>query len=136
MDNRCTSQKNMTLILGIYYIVISIIVTLFQLALAFGAPLGKYANGGKFPGSLPKNMRFLPFIQIAILWFFLYIVLIKTEMIGNHPNAIGSIGIWFVVFFFFLGSIMNLITPSKPERMVWGPVNVLTFIGVLFIAIL
>lgn len=126
----------MTYILGIYFIIISVIVTLFQLALAFGAPLGKFANGGKFPGSLPKNMRFLPFIQIAILWFFVYIVSIESNIISNQPSALGSIGIWFVVAFFFLGAILNLSTPSKPERMVWGPVNVITFIAVLLIAIL
>jgi len=126
----------MTFILGIYYIAITIIVTIFQLALAFGAPLGKFANGGKFPGSLPKNMRFVPLIQIAILWFFLYIVLIETNIIINQISAIGSIGIWFVLAFFFMGSVLNLITPSKPERMVWGPVNVLTFIAILLIAIL
>ena len=91
----------MTYILGIYFIVISVIVTLFQLALAFGAPLGKFANGGRFPGSLPKNMRFLPFIQIAILWFFVYIVSIESNIISNQPSALGSIGIWFVVAFFF-----------------------------------
>jgi hypothetical protein len=126
----------MILALGIYYIVISVIVTIFQLALAFGAPLGNFANGGKYPGRLPKNMRFLPFIQIAILGVFLYIVLIQTKIISNQPTAIGSIGIWFVVVFFFLGSILNLSTPSKPERMVWGPINVITFIAVLLIAIL
>jgi hypothetical protein len=125
----------MIYILGVYYLIISIIVTVFQLALAFGAPLGKFANGGKFPGALPKNMRFLPFIQLAILWFFLYIVMIETNMISNQPTAIGSIGIWFVVVFFFFGSILNLSTPSKPERIVWGPINVLTFIAVLLIAI-
>jgi len=81
-------------------------------------------------------MRFMPFIQIAILWFFLYIVLIETNIISNQSSALGSIGIWFVVVFFFLGSILNLITPSKPERMVWGPTNVLTFIAVLLIALL
>lgn len=126
----------MILALGIYYIVISVIVTIFQLALAFGAPLGNFANGGKYPGRLPKNMRFLPFIQIAILGVFLYIVLIQTKIISNQPTAIGSIGIWFVVVFFFLGSILNLSTPSKQERMVWGPINVITFIAVLLIAIL
>ena len=126
----------MTYILVIYFFVISVIVTLFQLALAFGAPLGKFANGGKFPGSLPKNMRFLPFIQIVILWLFVYIVSIESNIISNQPSALGSIGIWFVVAFFFLGSILNLSTPSKPERIVWGPVNVITFIAVLLIAIL
>ena len=115
---------------------ISCIVTIFQLALAFGAPLGKFANGGKFPGRLPKNMRFLPLIQIVILWFFTYIVLIESNIINNQPTPIGSIGIWFVVAFFFLGSILNLSTPSKPERIVWGPINVLTLIAVLLIAIL
>jgi hypothetical protein len=126
----------MTSILGYYYVVITIIVIIFQLALACGAPLGKFANGGKFPGSLPKKMRFIPFIQIAILLLFLFIVLIETKLIDHQFLALGSIGIWFVVVFFFLGSILNIITPSKPERVVWAPINLLTFAAVLIIAIL
>ncbi|MDP2424918.1 MAG: hypothetical protein Q8M70_00975 [bacterium] len=125
----------MNVVLGTYYLIISILVTIFQLALFFGAPLGKYAMGGKFPERLPKHMRFIPLIQIMILWFFVYVVLIKTNLIDNQPSSIGSIGIWFVVAFFSLGSVMNLITPSKPERMVWGPINVLTLIAVILIAI-
>jgi hypothetical protein len=126
----------MNTILGTYYLVITIIVVLFQLALAFGAPLGKFAMGGKFPDKLPKHMRFVPLIQIIILVFFLYVVLIQTNLVSDQPLVIGSIGIWVVVVFFFLGSILNIITPSKPERMIWGPINVLTFIAVLLIAIL
>jgi hypothetical protein len=41
------------LIFAYIFIVLTVIITLFQLALAFGAPLGEFTLGGKFPGSLP-----------------------------------------------------------------------------------
>jgi hypothetical protein len=37
------------------YIVLTIFVAVFQLALIFGAPLGEYTLGGRYPGKLPTN---------------------------------------------------------------------------------
>ena len=126
----------MPTILAIYFIIIAVIVTGFQIALAFGAPLGAYTLGGRYPGALPKRMRWAAAVQILILWVFVYIVAVKVDMLPNHPDIIGSVGIWVVVAFFIFGSITNLSSPSKPERRLWGPINVLTFIATLAIAIL
>lgn len=122
--------------LGIYFIVVSVIVSVFQVALGLGAPLGEFTLGGKYPGKLPKNIRLLTIIQIIILWVFAYIVSVKSLLLKNQPTQIGNIGIWFVVVFFLLGSVMNGSSPSKKERYLWGPVNVMTFIATLLIAIL
>lgn len=125
----------MKLILVYYFVLISVIVTLFQFALALGAPLGSYTLGGKFEKSIPKKMRWLPIVQVIILWFFVYIVLNKAEIISTLPNIVSSVVIWIVCLFFLLGSLANLSSPSKPERILWGPINVLTFVAILLLAI-
>ncbi len=43
------------------------LVILFQLALAFGAPWGSLAMGGRFPGKFPPAMRVAALVQIVIL---------------------------------------------------------------------
>ncbi len=48
---------------------LALIITLFQAALAFGAPLGDFTLGGKYPGQLPVKMRIAAAAQIAILLF-------------------------------------------------------------------
>ncbi|MFP4187204.1 MAG: hypothetical protein ACLFSU_03425 [Acholeplasmataceae bacterium] len=126
----------MVMVLGIYFLVVSIVVTCFQVAIFFGAPLGAYTLGGKYPGVLPKDKRILALIQVVVLWGFVYIVLVESNILGSGVETVGSVGIWFVVVFFLLGSIANLTSQSKPERLLWGPVNVLTFLAVLLIAVL
>ncbi|MBU9713340.1 hypothetical protein [Evansella tamaricis] len=121
--------------LAIYFFVVAAIVTGFQISLALGAPLGAFTLGGKFPGKLPKKMRFAAIIQILILLLFTYFVALKADIISTHPDYIGVIGIWIVTVFFLFGSIVNVSSPSKPERLLWGPINVLTFVACLLIAL-
>ncbi len=45
------------------------------------------------------------------------------------------IAIWFVVAFFVLGAIANLTTPSRGERLLWGPANVAMLLAVILIAL-
>jgi hypothetical protein len=125
----------MVTVLGIYFLLVSIVVTCFQVAILFGAPLGAYTLGGIYPGTLPKNKRILALIQILVLWVFTYIVLVESNIMRSGVERIASIGIWFVFAFFFLGSIANMSSKSRPERLIWGPVNVLTCLAVLLIAL-
>jgi hypothetical protein len=104
------------------------IVALFQLSLALGAPWGEYTMGGRFPGQLPPKMRIAALIQIIILFVLAWIVLLKSGLAFGQFYPIGKIGIWFVVAFFVIGSILNLATPSKKERILWGPVNILLLV--------
>ncbi|MBS3990665.1 MAG: hypothetical protein KGZ51_01205 [Erysipelothrix sp.] len=118
----------MATIIGVYFIIISICVSIFQLALALKAPLGSYTLGGKHEGVLPKPLRIAALIQIGILWGFVYIVSSASNLIKNQPTFVSNVLIWFVVVFFFFGTIMNLSSSSKKERNLFGPINLITFV--------
>ena len=119
----------------VIFLTLCAIVALFQLALALGASWGEYTMGGRFPGKLPTKMRIAAVIQIIILLGIVFIVLIKSGWALSQFYSIGRIGIWFVAAFFVLGSILNLSTPSKGERAIWGPVNILLLITSLIVAL-
>jgi hypothetical protein len=125
---------NMTFAVVIF-LTLCAIVALFQLALALGAPWGEYTVGGRFPGKLPPKMRIAALIQIIILLGMAFIVLINSGWAFSQLYSIGRIGIWFVAAFFVLGSILNLSTPSKGERAIWGPVNILLLITSITVAL-
>jgi hypothetical protein len=108
---------------------------LFQLALALGAPLGEYTLGGRFPGTLPPKIRVAALAQILVMVLFAFIVLVRVGLIFGELYTISRVAIWFVVGFFVLGSLANLSTPSKRERLVWGPVNVLLLMVTIVIAL-
>ena len=117
------------------FLILSVIAALFQLALALGAPWGEYAMGGRFPGQLPVKMRIAALFQIVILLGIAFIVWTRSGLAFNQYYAFSKIAIWFVVAFFTLGSILNLLTPSKGERLVWGPVNLVLLAISIFVAL-
>jgi hypothetical protein len=111
------------------------ITALFQLALALGAPWGEYTMGGRFPGKLPMQLRIAALVQIIILLAFTLIVLMRSGLAFSQFYHIGRTAIWFVVAFFVLGSTLNLATPSKKERAIWGPVNILLLTTSIVVAL-
>ena len=117
------------------FIALTIMIAIFQLALAFGAPLGEYTMGGKFPGKLPIKMRVAALVQIIILLFFDFVVITKAGMAFDQYHNVGRIGIWFIVAFFVFGSFVNLSSPSRKEKIVMGPANIIALISTLVVAI-
>jgi hypothetical protein len=117
------------------YIVLTVFVAVFQLALIFGAPWGEYTLGGRYPGKLPTNIRIAAVVQIFILVFFAVIVMARSGLAFSGIDNLGRIGIWFVVAFFVLGTVMNLSSPSKKEKMVMGPLNVTALASTTIIAL-
>ena len=112
----------------------NLVAVLFQLALALGAPWGEYAMGGKYPGKFPTTIRVAAVIQLLILAFFGMIGLIRSGLILGSFYDFSTNAIWFVVGFFVLGTIMNLITPSKKERNIWAPITFILLLSSLGIA--
>lgn len=110
------------------------IVIIFQGCLAAGAPWGQASMGGKYPGKYPKNMRFVAVLNMLILAFMAALVLSEAGVMFPQLNSISGIGIWVVVVFFVLGTVMNTITPSKIER-IWAPVALIQLITSLIIAL-
>jgi len=110
-------------------------VVLFQFALALGAPWGEMTLGGKFPGRLPPRVRIAALIQIVVLTFIALIVLTRAGVVFNQYSAIAKPAIWGVVVLNLVGAILNTITPSKKERMLWAPVAIVLLICATYVAV-
>ena len=110
-------------------------VVAFQLALALGAPWGEMAMGGKFPGRLPPRMRIAALVQIVVLVFIALIVLTRAGVILDEFSSLSKSVIWAVVVFSLIGAILNTITPSKKERMLWAPVSLVLLICATYVAV-
>jgi hypothetical protein len=111
------------------------VVVLFQLALALGAPWGRYAMGGAFPGVYPPPMRVAAVVQIAILAGVALIVLARADLVLPQWRRASRWLVWVVVAFLGVGVVLNLITPSPMERLIWAPVAVILFLAGLRVAL-
>lgn len=105
--------------------ILLLLVALFQLCLACGAPWGSLAMGGKYPGKLPFRLRIAALVQLVLLAFIALIIFIRAGMMLPDYLDSSRMAIWGVVAFMSISSILNLITPSKWERRIWAPVVLL-----------
>lgn len=110
------------------------VTVIFQLGLAIGMPWGELAMVGKFPGRFPPTMRIAAVVQIILLIIITVAVLTRAGIVFNELIQFSKYSIWFVVAFCLVGSILNTITPSKKERMLWAPVNFLLLACSLVVA--
>lgn len=118
---------------GIVYVILNLIVIIFQLGLALGMPWGAASMGGKFPGKYPPKMRLVASINILLLTFFSLVVMVEARLMDNiiaYTNYL----IWVIVAFSIIGVILNSITPSKIER-IWAPLALIQLITSLIIAL-
>ncbi|GAA3269974.1 hypothetical protein GCM10017707_02950 [Paenarthrobacter aurescens] len=106
-------------------------LAVFQVALAAGAPLGRFAWGGKHE-VLPQKLRVGSVVSIALYALFGYTALAKA---GLAPVLVSEpfthIFMWVLTAYFAVGVFMNAISRSKPERFVMTPVALV--LAVLFL---
>ena len=110
------------------------IVIIFQGCLAAGVPWGAASMGGRYPGKYPPKMRIVAVLNMLILGFIAAVVLSRANLLFPQLDSISRIGIWVIVAYFIIGTIMNMISPSKVER-IWVPVTLIQLISSLIVAI-
>lgn len=98
---------------AIVFTVLTGIVIIFQGCLAAGVPWGEASMGGKYPGKYPPKMRVVAIINMMLLGFINAIVLSKADLLFPLLKSVSNIGIWFIVAFFAIGTVMNIITPVR-----------------------
>jgi len=97
-------------------------LAVFQGALILGAPIGKYAWGGRHT-VLPTNLRIGSMISIVLYAIFIVIVLDKVAVFTVFKDsAIANTGSWILAVYFFIGVLMNGISRSKSERNLMTPI--------------
>ena len=119
---------------AISYASVTLIVVGFQLALAGGAPWGEFAMGGKYPGQLPPPIRIAAIIQAALLSLLAVVILSHagiTDLLPTHTKW----PLWSVVGISAISLLMNLLTPSKKERMIWAPTATIMLLASLVVAL-
>jgi hypothetical protein len=107
----------------------------FQVALALGAPWGRYAMGGRYPDRLPPAMRVSAVVQALVLVILAIIVLADAGIVLPQLAASYPWLIWVVVMFSTLSTLLNAITRSTVERRIWLPVALVMLASSLVVAI-
>ena len=99
-----------------------ILVILFQIARAVGAPWGQYAMGGSFPGVYPVALRIAAVGQTIFLVFWAAIILARAGLAFARWQKLARRLIWLFVILSIVATLLNAITPSGPERAIWLPI--------------
>ena len=122
----------MTGALAIAYAALAALPALMHLAVAAGAPLGRFTVGGRFPGRLPPAWRALALVQAALLGTMAGAVLARAGL-GASPLAPLF---WPAFALTVLSLVANAASPSRPERLLWTPVIALMAAAALGVGIL
>ena len=111
------------------------LVVLFQLALAAGAPWGRYAMGGAFPGVMPTPMRVAAVVQAIVLLAVGLVVLSRAGLVLPRWRRVSRWLTWIIVGLLGVSVVLNLITPSPMERLIWAPMAAVLFLSALRVAL-
>jgi hypothetical protein len=111
------------------------LVALFQLALALGAPWGKAAWGGAHQ-RLPMGLRMASGFAVV---FWLVSGLMLLTRAGYEPSllsfSVARWGTWVLFGFLLLGTLMNLASRSRLERLIQAPIAAVLAILCLLVAL-
>lgn len=90
----------------------------FQAALAAGAPWGGLAWGGAHPGVVPGSLRVASAVS-CVAWGVVAVAVASER--PHHPVARRRV-LRGVAVVSGVGAVVNLASPSVPERLLWVPV--------------
>ncbi|MHA1915703.1 MAG: hypothetical protein ACW986_09955 [Promethearchaeota archaeon] len=125
----------LVIIAAIISVVIFIVLSIFQILLAAGLSLGRFAYGGKHE-TLPKNLRIMSIIAVGIFIFGLISVLIQAELFLIIPNSlVFLVVVWILAFYLAFNTLTNLMSRSKSEKYVMTPISLILTICLFIIAI-
>ncbi|WP_022926785.1 hypothetical protein [Patulibacter americanus] len=110
-------------------------LAVFQIALACGAPLGRYAFGGRHERELPRSLRVASAVTVLLYAALAAVVLDRGGTIDVLPAGTSRIGAWVAVAIFALGALPNAASRSRHERYVMTPTTVVLAILSLVVAL-
>lgn len=117
-------------------VAVQIIVSLFQLALVLGAPMGEYTLGGQTQGKLSVKLRSVSAVSMLLNLAIAGHYLAQTGTIQTLlPTDLNQVANWALVAFTATGLVMNSISSSKKERSMWVPVLLLSLTCAVIVAV-
>ena len=126
---------DMTTVAALVFAICAAGVVAFQLALAFGAPWGRYAMGGAFPGRLPPPMRVAAVVQAVLIALLAVAVLSAAGLVLPDLAVTFPWLVWAAVVVSALAVVLNAISRSAGERRIWVPVASVLLVSSLLVAL-
>lgn len=109
------------MIFAVLLTVVLAALVVFQIALAAGAPLGRFAWGGQHE-VLPARLRVGSVVSIAIYALISLLAFARVGAVRLFPEGFAQVAMWVVFAYFCVGIVMNALSRSKPERYTMVPV--------------
>jgi hypothetical protein len=122
-------------VVALLFAAVIAVLVLFQLALALGAPLGRFAWGGGNRDVLPRRLRIASAVSILIYALLVLPAFDLAGILDIVPNGVAQVAAWVVFAYLAVGVLMNAISRSKPERNTMTPVALVLAVLALIIAI-
>ena len=113
---------------------LALLVAAFQLALALGVPWGEVTWGGRFAGRLPYSMRAAAVVSLALMVTFAATLEVRAGNFWPAARGVSRKLAWGIVASCGLGVLMNAMTPSVWERIIWLPVVSVMLVCSLIVA--
>jgi hypothetical protein len=112
-----------------------LLVASFQAALALGAPWGRAAWGGAHR-RLPDGLRIASAVAM-VLWLAAALVVLGRADYGWSPipSGVARWGTWVLFGLLVVGTLMNLASRSRPERLIQTPIAAVLAILCLLVAL-
>ncbi|MGD8215294.1 hypothetical protein [Aestuariimicrobium sp. Y1814] len=123
------------MIIALVFVAVLVLLCAFQVALALGAPWGRFAWGGQHPDVLPTGFRVASAVSVLVYAFLALVVLDLAGVLDPFPNSFSRVAMWVIAGVLALGVVMNAISRSKPERLVMTPVALALAVLALVIAL-
>ncbi len=99
-------------------------LAVFQLALVFGAPLGRFAWGGQHR-VLPTRLRIGSLVSIALYAAFVAVAWDRVGALALFPDGFSHVAMWVIFGYSALGIVMNAVSRSRAERFTMVPVTII-----------
>ena len=126
---------DLSTIAGVVFAIAAGGVVVFQLAMAFGAPWGRYAMGGAFPGRFPPPLRVAAVIQAAVIAVLAVGVASTAGLLLPDLAVALPWLVWAAVGVSALAVVLNAISRSAGERRIWVPVATVLLVSSLLVAL-
>ena len=124
------------LIAAIIAVAIFVVISVIQLLLAIGLPLGKLAFGGKYE-KLPTNMRIMSIVSIGIFTVASIAILERAGLliIFNIP-IFTLVFVWIIAIYLAFNTMLNIMSKSKQEKLIMTPLSLISSIFCFIVAIM
>lgn len=110
------------------------LLAIFQVSLAAGAPLGKFAWGGEHT-AVPLNLRFGAISAVLRYAFIAFIALNRSGTIAVLPKEFSFWVMWLIAIHLGFSVILSMLSKSKYEKMTLAPYTFLMSMLSLLLAL-